>query len=473
MLNILLVTCYLLLVTFITWRKFHHGIFLLFLLLPTYLIRFHIGPLPTTLLEMMIWIILVIWLIKYNKKIILNLKSYFLNHKSLFISICAFLLATTISIFTSVDIRAALGEWKAFYIEPFLIFLLIITTTNEQSSKNSKQKHQNKLQVTSYKLQKTKIVNSILSALIISGLVTSMFAIYQHFTGFLVPHAFWANGDSYRVTAWYGFPNGVGLFLAPLVPIATYLIKINFEEFKKRMLNVEYRILIKSKKGYIQNSIFYILFVSYILYLISAPFAVIFAKSTGGLIGMLAGIGLLLLIYKKTRWITVVVCIIGILSLFSFSGLSSLKNEVLFQDRSGQVRLSIYQETWEFLKDNPILGAGLASYSKKIEPYHTTVNGEGIEIFHHPHNIFLTMWVNLGLLGLFGFLILLVTSYRLLVTKNRSKLNIFILASLATIIVTGLVDSPYIKNDLSIFFWTIIALTIISQTQRLDTKKIK
>ena len=119
--------------TLITWHKFHHGLFLLFLLLPTYLIRFNIGPLPTTLLEVMIWIICIIWLIKIvNKKTISYLLSFIYKHKLFLISIILFLLAATISIFTSVDTHAALGQWKAFYIEPFLIFIILITTVNQQ-----------------------------------------------------------------------------------------------------------------------------------------------------------------------------------------------------------------------------------------------------------------------------------------------------------------------------------------------------
>ena len=62
----------------------------------------------------------------------------------------------------------------------------------------------------------------------------------------------------------------------------------------------------------------------------------------------------------------------------------------------------------EFLTAHPLRGAGLASYTQRIVPYHSQVAGENIEIFHHQHNIFLTMWVNLGLLGLIGFVWMLV-----------------------------------------------------------------
>ena len=163
-----------------------------------------------------------------------------------------------------------------------------------------------------------------------------------------MPYSFWENQNTFRVTAWYGFPNAVGLFLAPLIPLAIYLIKQKLT------------------------------FISRILSLIFVPLsilAIIYAKSTGALVGLAAGIGFLLLMYKKTRWPAVTICFLGLLSLFSFSGLSKIKQELLFQDRSGQIRIGIWNETWQFLKDNPLSGAGLASYMEKIKPYHTTVNG--------------------------------------------------------------------------------------------------
>ena len=167
----------------------------------------------------------------------------------------------------------------------------------------------------------------------------------------------------------------------------------------------------------------------------------------------------------------------SIVSLVSFPQLSDIKQELFLQDRSGQIRLSIWQETGRFLKDHPLSGAGLASYTEKIKPYHTTLNGEGIEIFHHPHNIFLTMWVNLGLLGLISFLIIIIWFIKQSLSKNNltmkqfSNETIFLFASMTVIIITGLVDSPYIKNDLAILFWLLPALVLITQKYELEKPK--
>ncbi len=464
----ILITIYCLLFAAITYHRFHRGLFLLFLLLPTYLIRFNIGSLPTTLLEVMIWIIIIIWLLKEvqiinyesRKKLIFNLQSLIFNNKLFTSGIVLFLIASTISITTSSNFLPALGQYKAFYIEPFLIFLILITTkspiTNHQSQK------QNPTPYTLY-----------LIPLIFLALATSILAITQHFTGFFVPWAFWENGASYRVTGWYGFPNGVGLFLAPVLPLALYGVIQSWKQLKN------------NKKLKIKNSIFNLQSLIFIISLITIPcslLAVLFAKSTGAIIGIAAGLGFLLLIYKKTRIPIMILGLVSIVSLVSLDSLAPIRAELFAQDRSGQIRISMWKEATQFLSDNPLSGAGLASYQEKIIPYHKQVNNENIEIFHHPHNIFLTMYVNLGLLGLIGFLLLLTwffktslshITYHISRNKNhqspitnpsQTTLQLFLTTAMITLLTTGLVDSPYIKNDLSIFFWFLLALMYIQQS---------
>jgi len=440
-----LIILYIILFAFIAWQRFDLGLFFLFLFLPTYLIRFNIGPLPTTLLEVMIGVIFIVLTIQKIKKTrnqenkesnnlrsyILGLKSTIKNHYSLFLAITLFLSAATISIFTSINIRAALGEWKAFYIEPVLLFIILISLPLSGGHRGS-------------------LVEKILFALLLCGLATSILAIYQHFTGWMVPWEYWENRNTFRVTGWYGFPNGVGLFLAPLVPLAIYLIKQKLKAINNKQLTT--------------NN--FIILICSLFFVLCSIFAIFFAKSTGGLVGVVAGIGLLLIFWKRTRWTAIIlstICFFGILGL---NDSNSTKQELLMQDRSGQIRLNMWAETTEFLSDNPIAGAGLASYKTLIYPYRID---KWIEVFHHPHNIFLTMWVNLGLLGLVGFVWILVWYYRVGLSRityhiTHNNLVVFLLASMTALMTTGLVDSPYIKNDLAVLFWLLIALMVATSS---------
>jgi len=423
----------------LTYTRFSFGISVMLLLLPTYLIRFSLGPLPTTLFEILFLTVCFIWLARFGRqslaRVIETKHTWGPQHYFLISAIVLFLTGATLSVFTAVDMRAALGEWKAFYIEP-CIFFIILTASLQQYKKNRR-------------APGAVSPNHILVPLLLCGLATSILAIFQHFTGWMVPHAFWANGDSYRVTAWYGFPNGVGLFLAPLVPVAIYIFLDTIKSMRTRPHQWHTSMM---------------LFLSSIS-LVTLPLAVLYAKSTGGLVGMIGGIGLLLFWYKKTRWPTALLAVIGMLAIFLLPQLQPIHTELSFQDRSGHIRVAIYSETIALLRDHPIRGAGLASYDERIAPYHKLVNNERIEIFHHPHNLFLTMWVNIGFLGLIGFIGIITCvmwgQVRQLANKHTwQTLSFFMFASFVTLLITGLVDSPYIKNDLAILFFTILTLAL-------------
>jgi O-antigen ligase len=372
---------------------------------------------------MMFGVITLVWVINILKnnqdvknKIQINAKEIRNNHKGLIFGTLLFVLGATIGVFVSVDTRAALGAWKAFYVEPIILAFILITTIKEK-----------------------KDIQLILSGLVLCGFFTSILAIYQHFTGWLVPEAFWTNRNTYRVTAWYGFPNAVGLFLAPLFPLALSVIptKSGSRGFKKLSLTTN------------------------ILFLPLSILAIYFAKSTGAIIGLIAGLGILLLINKKTRLPTIILGIASVIVLFSLPRTNIIRQELFFQDRSGQLRLDMWAETIEYLLKYPIAGAGLASYEKVIYPYRID---KWIEVFHHPHNLFLTMWVNIGLIGLIGFVWILVWFYRTgiqqVIKKNTAVP--YLVAAMTTIMVMGLVDSPYIKNDLVMIFWVLPVLLLIS-----------
>lgn len=414
--------------TLLAWYRLEYAIYACILLLPTYLIRFSIGPIPTTFLEIMIGILVLITLIQYKKYSENSLlPKLFKNHPTLIIATSIFLLSATIGIFIADDTRTALGEWKAFYIEPIFFVGVILTVCTQK-----------------------KHVPTLLASLAISGIATGLLAIYQHFTGWLVPYAFWENRNTYRVTAWYGFPNAVGLFLGPLFCVGIYFLHDSAKLYLKN-----------SQKKYIAYGFFGALSMT------TSLLGTIYAKSTGALMGMIASIGTLLFIYKKTRIPMLILTSIAILTII-FMPNNAIKQELLFQDFSGQLRINMWGETIEFLRDYPIFGAGLGNYNEKIYPYRID---KWIEVFHHPHNIFLTMWVNIGFIGMLSFTWILVWFFRVglhAVWKKQYALRTtpYIIGMMSAFVIMGLVDSPYIKNDLALYFWIIIALMLIQTTQK-------
>lgn len=151
-----------------------------------------------------------------------------------------------------------------------------------------------------------------------------------------------------------------------------------------------------------------------------------------------------------------------------------------------------------------ITGSGLSNYQFSVAPFHqegifvknddpdwhrlTVWNEEyrnsvwqPLEIYLYPHNIFLNFWTELGLLGvlLFTWLIgryfFLTWKLKKIATKQGGNLETGLLVGLfgamITVMIHGLVDVPYFKNDLSVLFWLLIALLGIIKLRLTNEQK--
>ena len=73
----------------------------------------------------------------------------------------------------------------------------------------------------------------------------------------------------------------------------------------------------------------------------------------------------------------------------------------------------------------------------------------------HPHNIFFAFWLNAGLLGLIALFIFIVFTHRRFT---------YPLIAFWGLLIHGLFDTPFWKNDLSMIFWLILGAIVILQT---------
>ena len=323
--------------------------------------------------------------------------------------------------FISPNLRGAAGAWKAYFIEPILFLMVFLNV-----------------------IKTKKDLELIFYALGFSAIYISLFAIYQKFTGFAIPYP-WQEEAVRRVTSFYRFPNAVGLYLAPIVVLYAGLL------FNK-IQNTKYQILAT-------KSVFSI------WYLVSgiclSLLAIIFAESEGAYAGILVGVFFLGIMIKKLRWPTLIFTAIFAIIIISIPQLRNYTwRQISFQEDSGKVRTEMWQETWEMLKDRPIAGAGLAGYQETFDAYH---KARHIEIYLYPHNLFLNFWAELGLAGLMIFLLIIATFfYQLRVTNYELRITNYALsAAMVALLVHGLVDAPYFKNDLSILFWLTIGVSIL------------
>ncbi len=434
MFYILLSTFYVLF-TILAGRRLPLAVLFVIATLPSYLIRFQVGPMPTTLLEGMVVIVFAVWLLQKMQNAecrMQNIKKFIIHNSSFIIPIMLFLAAATISMLFSPDLRAAAGIWKAYFLEPILFFIVLMD------------------------LLKNKIMaRQVIAMLSITALLLSLYAIYQRFTGFGIPQPW---DKELRVTSIFPYPNALGLFLAPLVPL-----------FLTMLLRSAQRV--RAYWGIV---------------VCASVIAIVFAHSTGALVGLVAGFMCIwsLSIFQKRRqkffilhssfFILVIAgIIVGILTV------PGIKREIFMNDWSGHVRRTQWAETIEMLKDRPILGAGLAGYKEALKPYHKATY---LEIFEYPHDIVLNFWSETGLIGLFAFTLLVVLFYKISYMQKKRERTIFsdreksfacqdrewvrlgAMGAMTALLVHGLVDVPYFKNDLAILFWIVYALGLASQS---------
>jgi O-antigen ligase len=125
------------------------------------------------------------------------------------------------------------------------------------------------------------------------------------------------------------------------------------------------------------------------------------------------------------------------------------------------LRLPLWQSTLKMLRAHPIFGGGLDGFHRSVQPY--KVPGFTEQGVNYPHDLILTFWSETGILGLVAFLWMLAQMARTALAGLRSEpwvrtLSIGLLGVLVAIVVHGLVDVPYFKNDLALEFWALLAI---------------
>lgn len=401
---------------YVAWRNLRVALYLILLFIPTYLLKFKILSIPVTLLELLIYVAFLVWLIFIiTKKQTIN----WVAIKKYLWPIGLILIGLIIGVLISSDILISLGVLKGWFITPLLLFVMLISV-----------------------LSKKLHIKKAIIALIFSGVFLSSIALWQVITNNYIT-------IDNRASAFFESANYLSLYLVPII-----------------ILGLGFILSLKSK-------------IKWLWFLLIAIMlaALFFTFSYGGWIGLIIGVGVLMLMLLPF-WPT----FISISSLGLIGILSQLNNPKFQQmldivDRSSSsVRLQVWQSAILMLKENYLLGIGLGLFEKKYPIFAGRLFNPPLEpVMLHAHNIFLHSWLNLGLIGFVGFIWLLINFFKNIyqtIKKHKTGLNISVMATMIALLVHGVIDTPYWKNDLSILFWVILAFGIIlSQNENNQRRK--
>lgn len=389
---------------------------LICLALPTYLVRFTFFSIPTTGLEILIYLVFIYGIFKSGKVEWQKLKGNF------WWPIGILLVVTAVSVVISLDKISALGYFKAYFIDPILVFILIIAYLKKEDFKWP------------------------VWGLAGSGLIVSIYSIWQKITGQLTV--------DHRVIGIFGdSPNYVALFLAPIV-----------------VMLIAYGIPLMATKRYWSSVVFYAIS-------LIGLYAVYLSGSREGILAVAGGFVIYLICHFWSKissrpWLKIALIVLVAISIigiwFAFRPNFNISSGRVVS--SSNVRWQIWQTSFEMIGQHPVLGVGLGNYqtafgelTKDRVNFPEFITPEAMS----PHNIFLMFYLTTGLLGLFGFIWLLIIFYRIGFKNILQKESAILLAAMSAILISGLVDTPYFKNDLSLLFWIIFSfIIIIKEKQR-------
>lgn len=383
-------------------------------LIPFYFFRFDISFIKTNIFEVFVLLSLILtFALAAHKKI----------DKKIATVTVIFLLAALISVFVAGDRVSALGIFKGWFVVPVVYAYTL------------------------YRNFDAKSVSRAIIPLYFSLLLVSLWAILQRYG--VIHELFYQVGDS-SFAAYFLEKRSFGPFESPNY-LAMFLVPVTF--------------LSLAMWKCIKDSTLKILFAITLLLPIIALY---FSASRGGLIAFLAAIVLFLLFNsysrnpgKESLIKTVLVIASLLIALFAVKYYLGSRSS---HEGGDNIRREIYSYSVTLVKENPVLGIGLGNFQNKIDEIskpNAAFQFYGIPFALHPHNLYLAMWLNLGIVGIISFILLIMYLFKRILSIKDSYIKALLIAAIASILVHGLVDTTYLKNDLSVIFWLMVAFTLI------------
>ena len=371
-------------------------------LAPAYVIRWHVGPLPTTLLELALLATMAVFALETIQQ-----RERIHWRGPLTVPATVFIAAGAVSVLVSGDHRAALGLYRAYFIEPAAFFLIVATIASAPWRAG--------LILLGFG------VGGAVAAVLNAAIVLD--ALRHHVLDL----------STTPPVAIYQTANAVSLYLVPLVAMAASLLLYG----KGRAVR----------------------WLSALFLMLALP-ACLLSFSRGGYLALGAvGLGLAI----SHRWARLLVPAV-IAAGLAISQVPLIQARIAYELHSVvgntlDFRIRIWGQTLRMMSHHPVLGIGLSYYQQAMGPF-----WQDLPRVIYPHNIVLNFWTVTGLPGLFAFGWLTVRAFVLgwrgwrVHELGWRPYDLGVILVLVAMFAHGLVDVPFFKNDLSLEFWALLGM---------------
>ena len=375
--------------------------------LPLYAVRWNYRPIPTTLLEHLVVATIVLYgVARWREQEHGGLKVLRTPYD---IPILLLLLSGVVSIFVARDHRGALGLYKAYFIEPIVLFY-----------------------VAADMLRRREHFRTLLLGFWIG---TSLFALLNivYFAAAFFSHTIASGAPP---SAIYTSSNEVAMFLEPPAAFAVALV-LFADDSRHRRLATAWTALL---------AVALVLTFSRGAYLALAVLAVLTTVTVSPSLR------------RPMLAVGIAAAAIALVAIITASNTPIMQNRFSYValNYTLQTRSVIYVATWHIITSHPIFGLGLGGYRYVLHEFP--------EIY--PHDVYLAFWVELGLLGLVAFLVivggLFWRAWRTLSLEAGFE-RALLWGTVGTWVlwaVHGVFDTPYWKNDMSVEFWLVAAVEV-------------
>lgn len=368
---------------------------------PEYVQRHRFFGIPTTLLELALLLAIAAGLVALRGS--LPWRSPYA------LPALALVAAATLEIPFSPDRVKAAGIWKAYFVEPALASLVIAGLVTSVGR-----------------------ARVLVAGLGVAGLTVAVFNIAAVATA--ISHG--ALDTHTPPVAIYLTANAVPLYLVPLDAIALALVLHGTDRVERVIATA---------------------------FLAITGVAVLLSYSRSGW-GALIAVVVVVAAFHRWRWRLAAVgtALIAGLLLAVPRAINRITVEFDFSSPYNTInlRLALWKSALNMLIHRPFFGGGLSGFRVSVAPFAVRDYHEGVI---YPHNLVLNFWSETGLLGLAAFTWVLVTVFRvsrraLAAGGWQRAYSIGVFGALAAVLVHGLSDVPYFKNDQALAWWALLGI---------------
>ncbi|MBU0706270.1 O-antigen ligase family protein [Patescibacteria group bacterium] len=388
---------------------------------PLYLVRFSVYGIPFTVLESFCYLFFAVFLLA----VLLKTRKIRWERPARWYYLSAFVLflGATLGVITAPHYialpsgvlmdsqQAALGVWKGWVVAPMLFFFVFTQVVDSGD-----------------KLKKL-LLNFIYSGALVALLAYVWGIVDAGFT------------YDFRLSGFFESANYLSLYLGPPLLLGVYyLLQENFLRRREEFYSLV-SVTVMAHALFLTQSYAAIIGVFGALGLYILVLLVRYKFGMKKLVAGLAGLVILLLAIMISQWNS-----------------PKFQQFMDFENRSSStVRLEIYEVASGLISDYPLTGVGPGLFQGYYQTKGPDILGKAPMEWNipHPHNIFLAFWLNAGIPGLLALLAFLILAH--------VRLTYPVIA-LWGIVIHGLFDTPFWKNDLSMIFWFVIGAILILQT---------